>query len=236
MNRKPGLLHVHGAYGEMLDKRWRSELKSLLDRGWVLAYADVRGGGGKGKKWHQEGRGAKKLNSIKDYIHCAKFLVENNIVQENKLAGWGYSAGGLVVASATNQCPDLLQAAVLKVPFLDPTHTLIHPILPLTAEDYEEFGYPGDIDDFHAIREYSPYDNIPKDVLYPAVLVTSSFNTRFGVWEAAKWVARVRDNTFNDPKRPVLLNLTTDIVEENRFLQTKESALEMVFLIKMMES
>lgn len=74
-----------------------------------------RGGGGKGKKWHQEGRGAKKLNSIKDYIHCAKFLVENNIVQENKLAGWGYSAGGLVVASATNQCPDLLQAAVLKV-------------------------------------------------------------------------------------------------------------------------
>ncbi|CAF2037668.1 hypothetical protein BRARA_I00871 [Brassica rapa] len=235
-NGKPGLLHVHGAYGEMLDKRWRSELKSLLDRGWVLAYADVRGGGGKGKKWHQDGRGAKKLNSIRDYIHCAKFLVENNIVQENKLAGWGYSAGGLVVASAINQCPDLFQAAVLKVPFLDPTHTLIHPILPLTAEDYEEFGYPGDIDDFHAIREYSPYDNIPKDVLYPAVLVTSSFNTRFGVWEAAKWVARVRGNTFNDPKRPVLLNLTTDIVEENRFLQTKESALEIAFLIKMMES
>lgn len=67
---------------------------------------------------------------------------------------------------------------LFQVPFLDPTHTLIYPILPLTAADYEEFGYPGDINDFHAIREYSPYDNIPKDVLYPAVLVTSSFSTR----------------------------------------------------------
>ncbi|KAF3486415.1 hypothetical protein F2Q69_00054991 [Brassica cretica] len=109
-------------------------------------------------------------------------------------------------------------------------------MLPLTAVDYQEFGYPGDIDDFHAIRECSPYDNIPKDVLYPAVLVTSSFNTRFGVGEAAKWVARVRDNTFNDPESPLLLNLTTDIVEENRFLQTKESALAIAFIIKMMES
>lgn len=67
---------------------------------------------------------------------------------------------------------------MFQVPFLDPTNTLLYPILPLTAVDYEEFGYPGDIDDFHAILEYSPYDNIPKDVLYPAVFISSSFNTR----------------------------------------------------------
>ncbi|QCD81689.1 uncharacterized protein LOC114179905 isoform X2 [Vigna unguiculata] len=234
--KKSGILHGHGAYGELLDKRWRSELKSLLDRGWVVAYADVRGGGGYGKKWHNDGRRTKKHNSINDYISCAKFLIENDIVHENKLAGWGYSAGGLLVASAINRSPDLFRAAVLKVPFLDATNTLLYPILPLTAADYEEFGYPGDLDDFLAIREYSPYDNIRKDVLYPAVLVTSSFNTRFGVWEAAKWVARVRDLTVYDPKRPILLNLTTDLVEENRYLQSKESALEATFLIKMMES
>ncbi|KAL5821553.1 hypothetical protein ACOSQ3_023435 [Xanthoceras sorbifolium] len=122
------------------------------------------------------------------------------------------------------------------VPFLDATNTLLYPILPLTAADYEEFGYPGDIDDFHAIRNYSPYDNIQKDVLYPAVLVTSSFSTSFGVWEAAKWIARVRESTIYDPKRPILLNLTIDIVEENRYLQCKESALDTAFLIKMMES
>ncbi|GMY11659.1 dipeptidyl aminopeptidase BI isoform X1 [Fagus crenata] len=235
-NQNPGLLHGHGAYGELLDKRWRSELKSLLDRGWVVAYADVRGGGGGGKKWYHDGRRAMKHNSIKDYLCCAKFLIEKGVVQENMLAGWGYSAGGLLVASAINCCPDLFRAAILKVPFLDPTNTLLYPILPLQAVDYEEFGYPGDVDDFRAIQEYSPYDNIPKDVLYPAVLVTSSFNTRFGVWEAAKWVARVREHTIYDPKRPVLLNLTTEIVEENRYLQCKESALETAFLLKVMES
>nr|XP_009631053.1 dipeptidyl aminopeptidase BI [Nicotiana tomentosiformis] len=232
----PGLLHGHGAYGEILDKRWRSELKSLLDRGWVIAYADVRGGGGGGKMWHHDGRRTKKINSISDYISCAKFLIEREIVQDNKLAGWGYSAGGLLVASAINSCPSLLRAAVLEVPFLDPTNTLLNPILPLTPSDYEEFGYPGDIDDFQAIRKYSPYDNIQKDILYPAILVTSSFNTRFGVWEAAKYVARVREYSVYDPKHPVLLNLTADIVEENRYLHCKESALETAFLIKMMES
>ncbi|CAL0313474.1 unnamed protein product [Lupinus luteus] len=235
-DKKPGILHGHGAYGELLDKRWRSEFKSLLDRGWVVAYADVRGGGGHGKKWHHDGRRTKKHNSINDYISCAKFLTERGIVDEDKLAGWGYSAGGLLVASAINRSPDLFRAAVLKVPFLDATNTLLYPILPLQAVDYEEFGYPGDLDDFLAIREYSPYDNIQKDVLYPAILVTSSFTTRFGVWEAAKWVARVRDLTIYDSTRPTLLNLTTDIVEENLYLQSKESALEAAFLIKMMKS
>ncbi|XP_057491790.1 uncharacterized protein LOC130777433 isoform X2 [Actinidia eriantha] len=232
----PGLLHGHGAYGELLDKRWRTELKSLLDRGWVIAYADVRGGGGGGKKWHHDGRRTGKHNSINDYISCAKFLIEKEIVQENKLAGWGYSAGGLLVASAINLCPDLFRAAVLKVPFLDPSNTLLYPILPLTPADYEEFGYPGDIEDFRAIQNYCPYNNIQKDVLYPAVMVSSSFNTRFGVWEAAKWVARVRERSIYDPERPILLNLTVDLVEENRYLQCKESALETAFLIKMMDS
>ncbi|WCJ31037.1 Prolyl oligopeptidase family protein [Euphorbia peplus] len=236
VNQNPGLLHGHGAYGELLDKRWRIELKSLLDRGWIIAYADVRGGGGQGRKWHHDGRCAKKVNSVKDYISCAKFLVANEIVQEEKLAGFGYSAGGLLVASAINFCPELFRAAVLKVPFLDPTNTLLSPVLPLMPTDYEEFGCPGDIEDFNAIREYSPYDNIQKDVLYPAVLITSSFNTRFGVWEAAKWIARVRDHTIYDPNRPVLLNLTADIVEDNKYLQCKESALETAFLLKMMES
>ncbi|GAB4848923.1 hypothetical protein Ancab_003735 [Ancistrocladus abbreviatus] len=235
-NQNPALLHGHGAYGELLDKRWRTELKSLLDRGWVIAYADVRGGGGRGKKWHHDGRRSKKHNAIQDFIHCAKFLIEEKIVHENKLAGWGQSAGGLLVASAINFCPNLFRAAVLKVPFLDPSTTLLHPILPLTPVDYEEFGYPQDTEDFQAVRKYSPYDNIPQDVLYPAVLVTSSFSTRFGVWEAAKWAARVRERTIYDPQRPVVLNLITEIVEENRYLQCKELALETAFLLKMMQS
>ncbi|TQD95877.1 hypothetical protein C1H46_018515 [Malus baccata] len=118
------------------------------------------------------------------------------IVHENKLAGWGHSAGGPMVASAINQSPYLFKAAILKFPFLDATNTLHSPILPLTAADYEEFGYPGDIDDFHAIRDYSPYDNIQKDVLFPAVMISSSFNTRFGDWESAKWISLTLDFAF----------------------------------------
>ncbi|KNA16379.1 hypothetical protein SOVF_089420 isoform A [Spinacia oleracea] len=235
-NQNPALLHGHGAYGELLDKRWRSELKSLLDRGWLIAYADVRGGGGRGKKWHRDGRRSMKLNSIQDFLCCGKFMVEENIVHENKLAAWGYSAGGLLVASAINACPELFRAAVLKVPFLDPTTTLMRPILPLTPVDYEEFGYPFDIEDFEAMQKYSPYNNIRNDLVYPSVLITSCFSTRFGVWEAAKWAARVRERTIYDPARPILLNLTTEIVEENRYLKSKELALETAFLLKMMES
>ncbi|XP_021751822.1 uncharacterized protein LOC110717433 [Chenopodium quinoa] len=234
-NQNPALLHGHGAYGELLDKRWRSELKSLLDRGWLIAYADVRGGGGRGKKWHHDGRRTMKLNSIQDFLCCGKFLVEENIVDENKLAAWGYSAGGLLVASAINACPELFRVAVLKVPFLDPTTTLLHPILPLTPVDYEEFGYPFDVEDFQVMQKYSPYNNIRNDTVYPAVLITSCFSTRFGVWEAAKWAARVRERTVYDPARPILLNLTTEIVEENRYMRSKELALETAFLMKMME-
>nr|KAJ0215001.1 hypothetical protein LSAT_V11C300150790 [Lactuca sativa] len=94
----PGLLHGHGACGELLLKKWCNESKSLLDRGWILAYADVRGGfccifmggGGRGKKWHEDGRSIKKQNSINDYISCAKFLINNKIIHQNKLAGWSY--------------------------------------------------------------------------------------------------------------------------------------------------
>eukprot|EP01018_Ginkgo_biloba_P003873 Gb_38885 [translate_table: standard] len=234
--QNPGILHGHGAYGELLDKRWRNDLKSLLDRGWVIAFADVRGGGGAGKRWHHEGRASKKFNSIHDYIACAKFLVEEEYIQNNKLAAWGCSAGGLLVGAAINMSPDLFRAAILKVPFLDSCNTLLEPIIPLGIADYEEFGDPDDPKEFESIQSYSPYENIQRGVAYPAVLVTSSFKTRFGVWEAAKWIARVREYANRDPSRPVLLNVSTDIVEENRYLQCKETALEHAFLIKVMGS
>ncbi|GJM98626.1 hypothetical protein PR202_ga15654 [Eleusine coracana subsp. coracana] len=179
----PGLLHGHGAYGEILDKRWRRVVEVMVRSGT--------------RKVH-----VPKTNSVYDFVSCDRNHSD--------------------AKSGTTQ-----------VPFLDVCNTLLHPILPLTAIDYEEFGFPVDHEEFLAIMKYSPYDNIQKDVPYPAVFVTSSFNTRFGVWEAAKWVAKVRELTYYDPERPVVLNLTTDVVEESKYLQTKELALETAFLIKM---
>ncbi|KAH6761644.1 Prolyl oligopeptidase family protein [Perilla frutescens var. hirtella] len=170
----PGLLHGHGAYGEILDKRWRNELKSLLDRGWVIAYADVRGGGGGGRKWFYDGRRTKKLNSIKDYISCAKFLIEREIVGETQLACWGYSTGGLLVASAINFRSDLFRAAVLKFTNISQSSS---PTINLSLIVTHVVRL-GDIEDFRDIRAFSPYDNIQKDALYSAILVTSSFTTR----------------------------------------------------------
>ncbi|XP_057870330.2 uncharacterized protein LOC131076988 isoform X2 [Cryptomeria japonica] len=233
-----GIVHGYGAYGETLDKRWCSDLMSLLDRGFIIAYADVRGGGGGGKSWHNAGKALQKTNSIFDFIACSKYLVEEGYVHKKYLGAMGISAGGLLVASSVNTCPDLYGAIILKVPFLDVCNTLLDPSLPLTVLDYEEFGDPRSFVEFSTIRSYSPYENIQKGVSYPAMLVTASFHdSRVGFWEAAKWVARVRELTERDYSRPVLLktNMNTGhFGESGRYRHCKETAFEYAFFLKML--
>ncbi|TVU09934.1 hypothetical protein EJB05_43433, partial [Eragrostis curvula] len=186
----PGILYGYGSYGEDLDKSWCSERLSLLARGWVLAFADVRGGGD--VSWHLAGTKASKINSIQDFAACGMHLIKEGFVHKSRLCAIGCSAGGLLVGAVINMVPDLFSAAVLKVPFLDICNTMLDPTLPLTVLDYEEFGDPNIPAEFEAIYSYSPYDNLSPGVCYPPVLVTASFNdTRVGVWEAAKWVAKL---------------------------------------------
>ncbi|KAK6914106.1 hypothetical protein RJ641_021427 [Dillenia turbinata] len=164
----------HGAYGELLDKRWRMELKSLLDRGWVVAYADVRGGGGGGKSDIMMEDGGTNIIPSEITVLVPSFLLRRKL-----------RAPGCFIYQ-------LLSRSISCCNFEEARHTLLHPILPLLPVDCEEFGYPWNLEDFQAIKTYSSYDNILKDVVYPAVLVSSAFNTRFGVWQAAKWVAWAR--------------------------------------------
>ncbi|XP_021308980.1 uncharacterized protein LOC8063744 isoform X2 [Sorghum bicolor] len=170
----PGILYGYGAYGEDLDKSWCSERLSLLSRGWVLAFADVRGGGD--LSWHLAGTKANKINSIQDFAACGMHLIKEGFVHQNRLCAIGCSAGGLLVGAVINMRPDLFSAAVLKVPFLDICNTILDPTLPLTVLDYEEFGDPNIPAEFEAISSYSPYDNLAHGVCYPPVLVTASFN------------------------------------------------------------
>lgn len=172
-----GILHGYGSYGEVLDKSWCSERLSLLDRGWVVAFADVRGGGGGDDvSWHKRGSGMNKLNSIYDFVSCGEYLIKEGYVCKNQLGAIGHSAGGFLVAAAINMNPELFRAAILKVPFVDVCNTLLDPSLPLTLLDYEEFGNPQKELDFNLIMKYSPYDNIRRGVCYPSMLVTSSFH------------------------------------------------------------
>ncbi|KAL5123449.1 O-fucosyltransferase 34 [Glycine soja] len=112
--QSPGLLVSYGAYGEDLDKSWCSDRLSLLDRGWVVAFADVRGGGGGGPSWHKSGSGLNKLNSIFDFVSCGNYLVNEGYVQSDLLSAIGWSAGCLLVGAAMNMHPQLFRAVILK--------------------------------------------------------------------------------------------------------------------------
>ncbi|KAL4185682.1 hypothetical protein AMTRI_Chr10g7150 [Amborella trichopoda] len=236
--KSPGILMGYGAYGEVLEKNWCTDRISLLDRGWVIAFADVRGGGGLGMSWHHDGAGPYKLKSILDFVACGMYLVNEGYINRHRLGAVGFSAGGLLVGAAINLYPDLFCAAILKVPFLDICNTLLNPSLPLTTLDYEEFGDPTIQAQFEMIRCYSPYDNIQQGVCYPSMLVTSSFNdSRVGVWEGAKWVARVREETCRSCSSSVVLRTNMEgghFGEGGRYKHCEETAYEYAFLIKMM--
>ncbi|KAJ4874619.1 Prolyl oligopeptidase family protein [Raphanus sativus] len=238
-SESPGILIGYGAYGEALDKSWCTNRLSMLDRGWVIAFADVRGGGGGGDfSWHKSGTGSFKVNSVQDFIYCAKYLMDKGYVHRHRLAAIGHSAGALLPAAAMNIHPSLFQAAILKVPFVDVLNTLSDSNLPLTLLDHEEFGNPNIQTDFRSILGYSPYDNIRRDVCYPSMLVTASFHdSRVGVWEGAKWVAKIRESTCHDCSRAVILKTNMSgghFGEGGRYAQCEETAFDYAFLIKVM--
>ncbi|XP_010521477.1 PREDICTED: uncharacterized protein LOC104800376 isoform X1 [Tarenaya hassleriana] len=238
MNRSPGILIGYGAYGEVLDKSWCSNRLSMLDRGWAIAFADVRGGGGEDLSWHKSGAGLNKKNSIQDFIACANYLIDEGYVQRQYLAAIGYSAGCVLPAAAMNMHPGLFRAAILKVPFLDVLNTLMDPSLPLTVLDYEEFGNPQTETDFECIRSYSPYENIREGVCYPSMLVQPSFHDqRVGAWEGGKWVGKIRERACGRCSRAVLLRTNMrggHFGEGGRFAHCHETAFDYAFLIKAM--
>ncbi|MDJ0956155.1 MAG: prolyl oligopeptidase family serine peptidase [Arenicellales bacterium] len=200
----PVLLHAYGAYGEPLDIDFDSDLLSLLDRGVIVAYAHVRGGGEYGQYWHLSGSMLNKENSIQDYIDCAQSLIDRGVTQAGSIAGLSGSAGGLTVAVAAQRAPQLFSAVVVEAPFVDVIHTLLDKSLPISAHDIEEFGDPEREEQFAYMKRYSPYDNVSEK--YPPLLVTAGLNDqRVGYWEPLKWVASIR--TRKTDQNPVILKI-----------------------------
>lgn len=192
----PMVLYAYGAYGVSIRAGFEATRLSLLDRGVICAIAHVRGGGELGPAWHAAGKLLSKRNTFTDLIACARELIDRGVTAPKQIVIEGGSAGGLTVGAAANMAPELFAGVVAEVPFVDPLNTLLDASSPLTVTEWEEWGNPVEsAEAFEYIRSYSPYENIPTSGGFPKVLaLTSLFDARVAYSEAAKWVARLRDN------------------------------------------
>ena len=185
-------LYGYGSYGYSLPDAFSPMRLSLLNRGVIFALAHVRGGGELGEPWRDAGRMKAKMTTFTDFISCAQYLISSGYTTPEKMATSGGSAGGLLMGAVLNLRPDLFKCAVLKVPFVDVINTMLDASLPLTTEEYTEWGNPNVEEEYSWIRAYSPYDNIKRQA-YPAILVTTALNdSQVPYWEGCKFVAKLR--------------------------------------------
>ncbi|MDR1387782.1 MAG: prolyl oligopeptidase family serine peptidase [Propionibacteriaceae bacterium] len=231
----PGLLYVYGAYEISLEPEFSISRLSLLDRGFVVAYAHVRGGGELGHDWYEQARLGRKATTFSDLVACAQGLIRAGLVDPARLGLRGSSAGGLAVGASLNLAPQLFRAAQVGVGFVDPLTTMLDPELPLTVTEYDEWGDPAqDWEAYRAMAAYAPSENV-RAAVYPAILATANWHdTRVSYAEPAAWVQALRQRARQPDDRPILLR--TDLVgghggPSDRFQAWAEEAAELAWLI-----
>ena len=229
----PLYIYGYGSYGYALPVGFNSNRLSLLDRGYVLAYAHIRGGGDMGKPWHDAGRLMQKMNTFTDFIAVTEYLIANGYGDPRRVAMEGGSAGGLLMGAVANMRPDLYRAVLSHVPFVDVMNTMLDASLPLTIAEYEEWGNPNEQEAFEYMLQYSPYDNLARKA-YPAMLVKTSLNdSQVMYWEPAKYVARLR--TLKSDGNLLLLETNMSAGHggaSGRYDYLKEIALDYAFLLQ----
>ena len=188
------LLYGYGSYGNSMSPSFSSTRLSLIDRDTIWATAHIRGGMEKGMKWWKEGKLTNKKNTFEDYIHAAKYLIDNKYSSKGKIIGMGGSAGGLLMGAAVNQAPELFLGIIMAVPFVDSLTTNLDHSLPLTVGEFDEFGNAKENKEhFDYIYSYAPYNNIKK-MDYPHILITTSLSDNRVLFdEPAKFTAKLRE-------------------------------------------
>ena len=228
----PLLLEGYGAYSFAFPAAFDPNLFSLVDRGFVYAIAHVRGGLEKGERWRNAGRLANKANTFKDFIAVAEHLGKSGYTRPGRIVARGDSAGGLLMGAVANMRPDLYRGIVAYVPFVDVVTTMLDEEIPLTSNEYDEWGDPGVRTYYDYMLSYSPYDQVgARD--YPAMLVTTGlWDSQVQYWEPAKWVAKLRALKTDDD--PILLHVNMDAGhggQSGRFRRHRETALEYTFIL-----
>jgi oligopeptidase B len=228
----PLLEYGYGSYGAIVDPYFDSSILSLLDRGFIYALVHIRGGADLGRAWYEDGKLLKKKNTFTDFIACAEHLIAERYTRPDRLFASGASAGGLLMGAVVNMRPDLFRGVVAGVPYVDVITTMLDPEIPLTAQEFDEWGNPKIQEYYEYMLSYSPYDNVePKD--YPAMLVTTGLHdSQVQYWEPAKWVAKLR--SLKTDRNLLLLRTNMDAGhggQSGRFRRFRETALEFAFLL-----
>ncbi|MHA1927344.1 MAG: S9 family peptidase [Candidatus Thorarchaeota archaeon] len=236
MNGKvPLLLYGYGSYGLSAGPDFVHQYLSILERGMILAYAHVRGGGELGKRWYHSGKLEHKMNTFTDFIACAEYLIAEKFTNPEKLCAIGESAGGLLMGAIANLRPDLFKCIYASVPFIDVITTMLDESIPLTTFEYNEWGNPSKKEEFEWMIEYSPYDNVEaKD--YPMMLIKAGYNDpRVAYWEPAKWTAKLRDLKTDNNRLLLKTKMETGhLSASGRYDHMKDFAFNWAFILDAM--
>ena len=227
----PLLLYGYGSYGSSMDATFSISRLSLLDRGFAFVIAHIRGGQELGRTWYEDGKLQKKINTFNDFIDVGNYLVENKFTTSKHLYAKGGSAGGLLMGAVTNMAPNLWNGIIANVPFVDVINTMLDESIPLTTNEFDEWGNPKNKDAYFYMKKYSPLENVEAKE-YPNMLVTTGLHdSQVQYFEPAKWVAKLR--TLKKDNNILLLKTDMDYGHggaSGRFDYIKEIALEYAFL------
>ena len=224
--------YAYGSYGATIDPTFRSSWISLLDRGFVVAIAHIRGGQMMGREWYEDGKMDNKVNTFTDFIDVTKGLVAKNYADESRVFAMGGSAGGLLMGAIVNMAPELYRGVSAHVPFVDVVTTMSDASIPLTTGEYTEWGNPANKAEFEYMLSYSPYDQVEAKA-YPNMLVTTGLHdSQVQYFEPMKWVAKLREMKTDDN----LLLFKTDMEAghggaSGRFKRFESTALEYAFVL-----
>ncbi len=200
-SNNPTLLKAYGGFGYVSGPSYDTGLLYFLEKGGVYAYAEIRGGGEKGRKWHKNGMGLKKMNCFNDFIDAAEYLIAEKYTSPNKLAITGGSQGGLLVGVAMTQRPELFKVVIPKMGAFDMIQFDKYTI---GKYHYDEYGNPANETAFKYLLNYSPFHNIKEDVNYPTTLIITSDNDdRVPPFHSYKFAGRLQNRTAQ--KNPIYL-------------------------------
>lgn len=232
--KNPLLLYGYGSYGNSMEATFSSPRLSLLNRGFAFVTAHIRGGQEMGRQWYEDGKMMKKINTFTDFIDAGEYLVKEKYTSPKHLYAQGGSAGGLLMGAVMNMKPELFNGIVAQVPFVDVVNTMLDESIPLTTNEYDEWGNPNSEAAYRYMKSYSPYENITKKN-YPNLLITTGLHdSQVQYFEPAKWAAKLRDiKTGNN-----VILLKTDMAfghggASGRFDYLQDVALLYAFLLKL---